>query len=245
MDSAVRYVGKTSRPKQRLACHVSDAKCGKCRYVMNWIRSLLSIGLRPVMQVGYAAFSEAEANRVETLWITTLREEGASLTNLTLGGEGMRGHVVSDGTRVKQAEAKRGKLHSTETKRRMSAAHSGERAWWYGKHLPQDVMEKMSAAHKGKPTWNKGRPGLRGVDSPRFGVQATEATRRKLALASRGKKASQATRDLLSELRTGASNPFFGKRHSEATRQRMQKPHRCSLCRELGHTLRKCSMRGV
>lgn len=37
-----------------------------------------------------------------------------------------------------------------ETRRKMSEARKGKKNQWYGKHLPEDVRQKLSIAHKGK-----------------------------------------------------------------------------------------------
>ena len=39
---------------------------------------------------------------------------------------------------------------SEETRRNMSEAHTGEKAYWYGKHLAEETRNKMSDSHKGK-----------------------------------------------------------------------------------------------
>ena len=65
------------------------------------------------------------------------------LHNKTNGGDGVSGAVVSDETKRKMSEARKGKTHSKETKRKMS--ESGK-----GKIISEETKRKMSEARKGK-----------------------------------------------------------------------------------------------
>ena len=46
-----RYIGKTTKPGQRLRQHISDARSGGDRYIRRWIRTVLQENLRPVLEV--------------------------------------------------------------------------------------------------------------------------------------------------------------------------------------------------
>lgn len=97
----VRYVGKTINLKKRYSCHFSLAVAKKKyrSYVGNWIASLRKRGLRPIMEVIEECY--ADWSQREKYWISSYRNSGASLCNLTDGGEGMCGMVVSAKTRTK------------------------------------------------------------------------------------------------------------------------------------------------
>jgi group I intron endonuclease len=65
----------------------------------------------------------------------------------------------------------------------------------------------------------------------RLGVKATEETKQKLSESHKGEKhylfgknVSEETKLKLSESTTGEKNHFFGKKHSEETKQKMRKP---------------------
>ncbi len=70
--------------------------------------------------------------------------------NLTDGGDGMRGFKTREETKSKLSEINKGKRHTDESKRKMSESRKGEKAYWYGKEIPQYVKEKISAKNKGK-----------------------------------------------------------------------------------------------
>ena len=47
--------------------------------------------------------------------------------------------------------------HSEETKRKMSEAHTGEKAYWYGKHHSEETKRKMSEANTGEKAYWYGK----------------------------------------------------------------------------------------
>ena len=51
---------------------------------------------------------------------------------------------------LKNAGSNLGKKHSDETRKKMSEAHKGEKASWFGKKHTSEMIEKNRAAHLGK-----------------------------------------------------------------------------------------------
>jgi len=80
----VRYVGKTTDPRQRLRQHSSDSR-GRITPTKAWLRSLRRDGLTPIMQVLETCTADAWEER-ERHHIARLRAEGCRLTNLAEGG---------------------------------------------------------------------------------------------------------------------------------------------------------------
>lgn len=70
--------------------------------------------------------------------------------NMTLGGEGVLGKILSEETRKKLSEANKGKCLSEETKKKMSDSKKGENNPMYGKYLSEETKKKMSESKKGK-----------------------------------------------------------------------------------------------
>lgn len=100
----LRYVGKANNPRQRLSSHLgSNHKVP----VSNWIRSLKSKGLLPVMEVIEETDDWMTAER---FWICHLRFLGFRLLNLTEGGDqyATKEHIE------RLAAMKRGKKQSPE-----------------------------------------------------------------------------------------------------------------------------------
>jgi hypothetical protein len=80
----IRYVGKTIQPiNDRYSAHISVAKYNrKTDHAHCWIKSLLSVGLRPIMKILEETFDIVR----ETFWINFYRSK-YKLTNFTDGGE--------------------------------------------------------------------------------------------------------------------------------------------------------------
>ena len=77
----------------------------------------------------------------------------------------------------------KGKHHSLETKKKMSAAQKGEKHPLYGKHLSEETKRKISEAQKGKIL--------------------SEETKRKMSEAQKGKILSEETKRKMSEKHKG------------------------------------------
>jgi len=75
--------------------------------------------------------------------------DGGFLTNITIGGDGTKGHIVSDELKEYLRQKSTGNKncigfkHSEEAKKNMSLAH-------IGKIIPEEVKLKMSLTHKGR-----------------------------------------------------------------------------------------------
>jgi GIY-YIG catalytic domain len=103
-DGTVRYIGKTMRPlRRRLVEHMCYAVTKRANtYLARWIRELHEAGLVPVISQIDEAFenwAEREAHWIDWYW-----SQGARLTNLTPGGDGVPGHVHSPETRRVMSE---------------------------------------------------------------------------------------------------------------------------------------------
>ena len=159
----LRYVGKTNDPKKRLQAHLRCREKEKS-YLTNWIKSLKAAGRKPEIFV-IEDIPEAEWQEAEQFWISYFRAIGANLVNMLPGGMG---------------GAVRGREITEETRKKISAALSGEKHFNYGKPSPKrgipvspEQIAKMRAANLGRPAHNKGK-------------KATEETRRKLSEAHKG-----------------------------------------------------------
>ncbi len=93
------------------------------------------------------------------------------------------------------SESTKGKLRTKALERDVS----GERNPMYGKTHTEEARAKISEAHKKE--------------------NLSEETLAKMSDAQKGKKASPETKAKLSASRKGEKNHFYGKHHSEATKQ--------------------------
>lgn len=64
-----------------------------------------------------------------------------------------------------------GYIATEETKHKQSIAHKGEKAYWYGKTIPDEIRKKISISRIGKYT---------GKDNPNYGNHLSEEIKQKL-----------------------------------------------------------------
>jgi hypothetical protein len=149
------------------------------------------------------------------------------LHNRTDGGEGGSGVLVSEETRKKLSESKKGennpnyrKIPSEETRKRKSKA-------MMGKIPSQETRRKRSIAMKGKSHSEETR---RKISEALKGKSPSEETRRKRSVAMKGKSLPEETKRKQSEVKRGKNNPNYGKKgkdnphygkiHSEETKRK-------------------------
>lgn len=154
----VRYIGATNNLKTRISNHLYGIDRGHCK---NWIKSLTVLGLRPIAIV-LDVVEDHQREDAERAWILGFRQSGASLTNLTDGGEGSPGHRHTVETKEKISLSQKGRVRSPATKLRIS------RSRWtpvsvFGNNrllisISQDHREKIRAAKL--EYWRRRRGGL-------------------------------------------------------------------------------------
>ena len=111
------YIGITKhKPEQRWA--------GGYKNNIYFTRAINKYGWENIEhKVLYTDITEEEAKSIEIQLIKKYKDLGISY-NITDGGDGTTGHIVSEETRRKISEAQLGKKHSEETKQKISKALS-------------------------------------------------------------------------------------------------------------------------
>lgn len=116
----------------------------------------------------------------------------------------MKGKTLSEETRRKLSEAKKGKKRapfSEETRKKMSEAQKGEKNHFYGKTHTEETRKKISEANKGRIF--------------------SEETRKKISESNKGKAYSEESRRKISEANKGRIPWNKGKQLSEEARKKM------------------------
>jgi len=194
----VRYVGKSDDPYKRYCHHLMDkAKT----YKVNWIQSLLKVGLLPIRQILEECDKSIWEQR-EQDWINFYKKIGSNLTNIADGGVGGSGH--------------KGKHHSEEAKRKIKEAN-------LGKKISEEVKNKMRGSHLGrkyKSMTPEGRKniGLSMVGRPGHneGNHASKESRLKMSLSHIGKDNHQKGRSPSEEIRKRISESLKGRKHDSS-----------------------------
>ena len=91
----------------------------------------------------------------------------------------MKGVTLSDETRRKMSESKKGRIFSEEHRRKLSESHKGHT-------VSEETRKKMSEAKKGE-------------NHPLYGKHFSEETRRKISETNKGHTVSEETRRKISE----------------------------------------------
>lgn len=179
----IRYVGKTGRtPRERLLDHVRQARQGvhRQRRLCCWIRSLTDAPMVVVLESDPDDLDEAERR-----WIATLSEEGASLCNMTPGGDGQAlGYQPSEETLAKL----RAYRHTPESRAKISAALKG-------RQFDAARRARISEGSMGKPGTFKGRKhtaeSLARMSAAQTGHPMTEETKMKISKVKRARNAER------------------------------------------------------
>lgn len=179
----VRYVGKTDDIQKRYEQHIW-IKTSPNTYRKSWIKSLQKQGKQPLIKVLEEVNASIWKER-ERWWIAEMRRQGARLTNLTNGGDGIdglrhtpeslkkmseahKGYVTSPETRAKLRETSKAYASQDEVKKKTSQIHTGKEvsdatraklsASRIGMEFSPEHRANLSSARKGKTPGNKGKP---------------------------------------------------------------------------------------
>lgn len=138
----IRYVGKTNNLKRRYATHTTSFHSKS--HVVNWIKSLKSRGLKPIMEV----LDEVDDNVwviMEQYWIAQIKAWGFNLVNLTIGGEGVAGygHPLSHEHIERLRKVHKGKVLSQEVRDKIARTLKGH-------HSSSETKMKQSLALRGR-----------------------------------------------------------------------------------------------
>jgi hypothetical protein len=223
----IRYVGKTEKSlHHRLNRHLSDAKRGIKNHRCNWIRSLLDAGLIPTIKLLEIA-SEDNWKDCERRLIF---ENSKTITNCTIGGEGLCNPPVE--VREKISKANKGRFlgikkpqrstshclaislsnkgvskpkHSEETKKKISEKTKG-REW------TQDSRDKMSKAHTGLK-----KPPLTDAHKAKLALKMTgricsDEHKKKVSESKKRENLSEETLKRMSEAAKARNLKRYGKR---------------------------------
>lgn len=155
----IRYIGKTTDPKMRLSKHISAARSGETKHhTSNWIRSLLSAGHKPEIEVVLEVPDGEPWQPYEIRMISEFKAEGHRLTNSTEGGDGLVGIDVE--ALRKRTAAARVTRSTPEYRERVSKIMREVRS---SPEFRAALSEKIKATWQNPETREKY---LRGIRSP-------------------------------------------------------------------------------
>ncbi len=177
-----RYVGKTKDVENRVRSHVRDKVLS---HKTNWIKSLIALGLRPLISVieTIENSNDEDWQDRERFWISEMRRLGCRLTNLDSGGR--RGKSMSEETKKKLSEVLSKIEKTPEWRENIRRSRIGSKA-------SEEAKKKMSLARKGKRFTPEHAAKIGQANRGRI---CSEETRNKISESNRGKVVSPETRE--------------------------------------------------
>lgn len=152
-DGLIFYIGKGSG--RRMYKHLqiamgSSIVRNRNPKLYNKISSIIKKGGYVIPEIIFENFDENICLQKEIELIKNIGLK--NLCNLTDGGEGTSGYKLSDETKRKMSESKKGKkrFFSKEHCKKLSESLKGHKGYYKGKKLSEETKLKMSIAHKGK-----------------------------------------------------------------------------------------------
>ena len=154
-----RYVGKTSRLKQRLQDHTT-IKGKTLRY--RWAMELKHLSLSPEAVVLEDTTDKERWQEYEQFWIAYMMFLGADLTNRTAGGIGTIGHKHTEDTRNRMSKSRMGhvgymtgRTHTDATKEAIRLGNIGRTSPMKGCTHSEETKEKMRATQSARRATEK------------------------------------------------------------------------------------------
>jgi hypothetical protein len=231
------YVGK-GKGKRAWDLSCRDGTNSRNRWHKFLIQKLHPRGLLEVRLV-FEQLEESHAFQLERERISHWRKLGIKLVNLTDGGEGSSGVIVSEKTRRKLSTASKGRKHTPEARAKISKAAMGNKRGLGQKRTPEQIAtlvefnknkppasaetrEKMRIAKLGRPLSDGHKEKLKSILTE---VYKDENLRKRCIASPEGiERARQANlgKKQTAEHIEKKSNAIRGRKNSEATIQLMR-----------------------
>lgn len=191
-----QYVGQTVDFKSR----EREWRCYKAEYAGDYINNARKkYGIENwSVEILKVCGDEDDLNKLEEYYIKKLNTRRPFGYNLTDGGYGNKGHIVTETTKQKISETLKGK-------------YVGEKSWTYGRKLTEVQKQHLREIHLGKKLSEEHK---KKIGEGNKGKKISEETRKKMSEARKGKEPWSKGKHLSEETRKKLSEANKGKNHS-------------------------------
>jgi len=224
------YVGQSWHLKNRIKSHFENKKMKNTHLyqsIKKYGEDNFIVEMIEIEDPTQEKLDELEIRLIEE-YKSTDRKFGY---NIREGGS--KGRHSND-TKNKMREKQLGKKHSTESIRKMSKSMMGENHPNFGKHLSDETKKKISKSNLGKIVSEETKLL---ISLKTREAMKNEDVLRKISESSKNREYDEEYRNNLSERTKGDRNPFYGKKHSEESLEKMVDKkilHKKVLCVDLG-----------
>ena len=228
LSNEIRYVGQTRKLKERFSSHKFDLRDNY--HKANWIKKLERLNVLDELKMEVLEeCTIEELNEKEKYWIKYYKDQGNKLVNCTDGGDthytlnpdsikrmseklkGMfLGRKLSDETKKKISEKHKGKKLSDEHKK---AIGSGlKKAYNENRKVTKITNEQKIEISKGLKKYYTENPKPKKIRQEKLPYVMSEETKEKLRKNS-----------------LGTNNPFYGKTHTNETKNKISEKNKGNL----------------
>jgi len=189
-DDIPFYIGKGKRTRFKVQQHLYRSNSNNL--LKHKIRKVGAANVK--VRFLHRNLTEEEAFSREKYWIKHYgrRDLGTgTLCNLTDGGEGSSGTIISEDHKRAVSNANRGNQYSTgckrsvKTKRKLSVAAKGKISPMKGKKMPETVKRRISAIQKGRKHSEEVKQKIsaagKGRKNAMYGKHHSEETKQKMS----------------------------------------------------------------
>lgn len=233
IESGKKYIGKSINIKTRLKhhkCYLTSETCNTRqtnRYLYAAVQKYGWVSFKTWVVEELELDDKLMADR-EVYWIefynTTDKVQGYNLTK-----DSSSKCIVSDDTRALLSAKLKGRVLSEESRRKQADSIRGENHHYYGRHLSEEHKRKLSEATSGSKNPRFGKPGSmlgrkhtpealakmslaqKGENHPMWGKHHSESAKIKMSLAGKGVKLSDDAIANISEGKSKFSYEMYSK----------------------------------
>lgn len=220
-DGTPFYVGKGKEGRHLF--HLQEAKKDNPKdnnkLKINTIRKILKQGLEPEIRFIDTNLDEDTAFELEEFLISEIGRVDlgtGTLTNLTNGGEGCKGKIISNERKEQLRIQMSGENNPNYGK-------TGDKCIWWGRTHTEETKEKMSAWQKGLPKSEQAKQNMRKPKSEEGRLAIAEAQRK---LRESGYRPSEESNKKRSKTLKGRPSPNKGRTRSEDERRKQSEATR-------------------
>lgn len=200
------YIGRSDQIKTRFARHRYELRQGR-HHCIHLQRAWDKYGEIAFEFVIIYECDAIEAEDIEETWLNSGDKLIYNVSRLSGGGDLLSHHPQREQIIARRNKAARERMSNLTPQERLQYGRPGERNGMYGRKHSEASRQKMSETQRLKMKC--------GPEHPNFGIKRSEETRARISQ--------------IASARTGKSNPFYGRTHSEATKAALAASRRGKL----------------